>query len=291
MSQSPPDLLGRYLAWRWIAEPGFWILFFCGQAGANSWTVWVDLGRQGNAVPFWEPAVWEWSSNMTLLALMPALLAFERRIPLRLLQLRRNIPRHLLGSVAYCLVHVLVMVALRKLAYWSQQQSYDFGTAPRELVYEYLKDARTYFGVLAIVGLYRLALLRWQGEASLLQAPDQGPPVEPVDRPERFLVQKLGREFLLPAAEIEWIQAWGNYVNLRVRDHDYPLRATMTAIEQRIDPKRFVRVHRSYIVNLDFVVEIEPLDSGDARAKMRTGQMIPVSRRYRGELRKGSVGS
>jgi len=289
MATPPPDLLNRYLRWRKITEPAFWVLFFCVQAAINSWTVWVDLAREGRPLPFWHPAVWEWSSNLTLLALMPLLLAVERRIPLRLSLLRQNLPWHLLAGIAYSLVHVGVMVSLRKLAYLSVGEQYEYGTGVRELLYEYLKDARTYWGLLAFTGLYRFALLRWQGEARLLQAPDQGPPVEPVDLPERFLVQKLGREFLLPAAEIEWIQAWGNYVNLRVRDHDYPLRSTMTAIELRLDPRRFVRVHRSYIVNLDFVVEIEPLDSGDARAKLRDGQHIPVSRRYRGELRRGSV--
>ena len=128
------------------------------------------------------------------------------------------------------------------------------------------------------MALYRLLLLRLQGEASLLDAPDDGPQVEPVERPERFLVRKLGKEYLLPAAEVEWLQAWGNYVNLRVRAHDYPLRATMASIEARLDPARFVRVHRSYIVNLDYVQEIEPLDSGDARARMREGGQVPVSR-------------
>jgi DNA-binding LytR/AlgR family response regulator len=60
----------------------------------------------------------------------------------------------------------------------------------------------------------------------------------------------------------------------------------MAAIESRLDPGRFVRVHRSYIVNLDCVLEIEPLESGDARAKMRDGSQVPVSRRYRDALRK-----
>jgi DNA-binding LytR/AlgR family response regulator len=100
------------------------------------------------------------------------------------------------------------------------------------------------------------------------------------------LVKKLGKEFLLPAAEVEWLQAWGNYVNLRVRGRDYPLRSTMAEIETRLNPQRFVRVHRSYIVNLDCVEVIEPLDSGDARAKMRDGGMLPVSRRYRENLRR-----
>ena len=220
------------------------------------------------------------------LALVPAVIAFERRFPLQWESWRANWRWHVMASVVFSVVHVLAMVGLRKLAYASQGEAYGFGNWPLELFYEYLKDARSYGSILILVALYRLLLLRLQGEASLLDAPDDGPAVEPVERPERFLVRKLGKEYLLPAAEVEWLQAWGNYVNLRVRAHDYPLRATMASIEARLDPARFVRVHRSYIVNLDYVQEIEPLDSGDARARMRDGGQVPVSRRYRDSLRK-----
>jgi len=173
----------------------------------------------------------------------------------------------------------------------SSSGNYDVGAWWRELPYEYLKDVRSYFEVLLVLGFYRLLLMRWQGEASLLGEPDEGPAVEPVQQPERFLVRKLGKDFLLPAFEIEWIQAWGNYVNLHVRGHDYPLRSTMAAIERRLDGKRFVRVHRSYIVNLDFVQTITPLESGDARAGLRTGGEVPVSRRYRDALKNLSMAS
>ena len=132
---------------------------------------------------------------------------------------------------------------------------------------------------------YRLLLRRWQGEASLLAEPDEGPPLEPVDRPERFLIRKLGREFLVAANDIEWLQAAGNYVNLRVRGHDYPLRSTIAGIESRLDPRRFARIHRSYVVALDHVASIEPLDSGDARVHLRDGTVLPCSRRYRQDLR------
>jgi DNA-binding LytR/AlgR family response regulator len=70
-----------------------------------------------------------------------------------------------------------------------------------------------------------------------------------------------------------------------VRGRDYPLRATMAGIEERLDPARFVRVHRGYFVNLDYLVEIEPLEAGDARLQMRDGTKIPCSRRYRAALR------
>ncbi len=126
---------------------------------------------------------------------------------------------------------------------------------------------------------------RWQGEASLLDAPDEGPPLEPVERPERFLVRKLGREFLVAASDIEWLQAAGNYVNLRVRGHDYPLRSTIAGIEAKLDPGRFARIHRSYLVNLDQIVSIEPLETGDARIHLKDATVLPCSRRHRADLR------
>jgi hypothetical protein len=286
MTATPPDFLARYQPWRRIVEPGFWIALILVEALFNSWTAWIDVTRNGSPVAYWEPLVWEASSNIFVLGLIPAILALERRFPLQWSLLKRNFPILLAGSVAFSLIHVGGMVLLRKLAYSTQGMHYDFGDVPKGLFYEYLKDVRAYISILAVALTYRFVMLRLQGEAKLLEEPDEGPPVEPVEQPERFLVRKLGKEFLLPAAEIEWAQAWGNYVNLRVRGHDYPLRSTTAAIEKRLDPKRFVRVHRSYIVNLDFVVEIEPLESGDARAKLGDGSYVPVSRRYRDDLRK-----
>jgi LytTr DNA-binding domain len=283
--RNPQDFLARYQPWKRWVEVGFWVGFFCLHAAFNTVTAMIEVSRSKLAFAAWEPAVWEWTSHLVMLALVPAILAFESRFPLYLGVLRRNLPWHLLGSVVISLMHVLAMVALRKALYATQGATYDFGNWPRELLYEYLKDVRSYAFILAFVSLYRLLLLRLQGEARLLDAPDDGPPVDTIERPERFLVKKLGKEFLLPAQEIEWLQAWGNYVNLRVRGHDYPLRSTMAAIEERIDPQRFVRVHRSYIVNVSEIVEIEPLEAGDARIRMKDGSSVPCSRRYRDRLR------
>ncbi|PTT23338.1 LytTR family transcriptional regulator, partial [Acidovorax sp. HMWF029] len=103
-------------------------------------------------------------------------------------------------------------------------------------------------------------------------------------RPERFLVRKLRREFLIAATDIAWLQAEANYVGLHVNGHDYLLRSTLTDFLTQLDPSRFVRVHRSYAVNLDAIAVIEPLDSGDARLVMKDGSSVPCSRRYRDGL-------
>ncbi|WP_275401499.1 LytTR family DNA-binding domain-containing protein [Wenzhouxiangella limi] len=94
----------------------------------------------------------------------------------------------------------------------------------------------------------------------------------------------LGREFLVPAMDIEYAQAAGNYANLVVGGREYPLRSTMKGLLQRLDPERFRRVHRSYLVRIDQVTEIKPLESGDARLTLSSGAVVPCSRRYRAEL-------
>ena len=115
--------------------------------------------------------------------------------------------------------------------------------------------------------------------------PDAPPP--PPARPERFLVRKLRREFLIAATDIDWLQAEGNYVGLHVNGHDYLLRSTLTDFLAQLDPALFVRVHRSHAVNLGRIKEIEPLDGGDARLHMHDGTTVPCSRRYRDALRTG----
>lgn len=267
--------------WRRLFEWLFWPLLYASNAIFNSMTAAIDHPD----LPAWQPWSWEWSSSLIMLALIPAVIVLERRWPLRFDSWRQTLLIHLLASVPFSLIHVLGMVGLRKLTYTLAGLQYGFGDWALNFGYEYLKDVRSYFSIIVILGLYRLWRMRLQGEARLLVEPDDGPPVEPVERPERFLVRKLGKEFLINASEIEWLQASGNYVNLHVRGRDYPLRTTMAAIEERLDTARFVRVHRSYFVNLDYLVQIESLETGDARLTLRDGATIPCSRSHRGSLR------
>ncbi len=271
--------------WQRPFEYGFWIVLILLNGIANSITTLIDIRRSGLNIASWEPAVWELSSGVIILLLVPMLVWFTQRYPMHLETCKQQLPRYLIASVVFSMIHIVCMVLLRKLAYVSQGKHYDFGYLPTEIFYEYMKDVRTYALILSVVEAYRFVQRRLQGEASLLGAPDEGEPVEPVDRPERFLVRKLGREFLIAAHDIEWMQASGNYVNLRVRHHDYPLRTTIGGIQSRLDPQRFARVHRSYIVNLAQIASIEPLDTGDARIHLKDATIVPCSRRYREPLR------
>ncbi|EIL97694.1 MAG: LytTR family transcriptional regulator [Rhodanobacter thiooxydans] len=264
-----------------MVEAAFWVALTILNTVFNGLVAQIDHARTAA----WEPWVWESSSALLILLLIPFVRMVEWRWPFRFDTWRHSLPWHLLASVAFSLIHVAGMFGLRGLAYAVVGRHYHMGAWWPNFGYEYLKDIRSYFIIVALICLSRLWLLRQQGEAKLLAAPYEGAPVEPVERPERFLVRKLGKEFLLNASEIEWLQAAGNYVNLHVRSRDYPLRATMAGIEERLDPARFVRVHRGYFVNLDYLAEIEPLETGDARLQMRDGVKIPCSRRHRAALR------
>jgi len=273
----------RYLAIRRPVEVGYWLITYLLSGLGNSVTTWMDVERLGLDYAAWEVASWEGSSALALLMLVPAMVWFTARWPVHLDNWRQRLPLYAVASVVWSVFHVALMVAIRKLVYAWHGGSYVFGDA---FVYEYLKDARTFLGIVVVLHGYRLLVRRLQGEASLLAAPDDdSTPVEPVERPTRFLVRKLGREFLVAADDIEWVQAAGNYANLHVRGKVYPLRSTLAELESRLDAARFLRVHRSHLVNVDRIASIEPLDSGDARIHLHDGTVVPCSRRHREPLR------
>ncbi len=287
----PKNLFERYQPYRRRAEIAFWVVVMALQAAFNSVVAVIDAAKAGRALPAWQPVTWELSSHLVLLALVPAVFAFERRFPLALARPKRNWLWHVAGSVVFSIVHVAGMIAVRHLVYALAGGRYEPGPWAETWFYEYLKDVRTYAMFLVALLSYRLFMRRLQGEARVLDAPEgaaePAPQAseEPPPRPERFLVRKLRREFLIAASDIDWLQAQGNYVGLRVNGHDYLLRATLTDFLAQLDPARYARVHRSFAANLDRVAEIEPLDGGDARLHMRDGTQIPCSRRYRDALR------
>ena len=289
MESTSSDWLARYRPWRRQAEIGFWVLVLGLEVVFNTLVAWIDVRRDVPGFPMWRPAVWEMTSTLAIGILIPAVVAFERRFPLRWDTLRRNVPLHLGATVAFSLAHVALMMPLRKLVHAALGESYRIDDWLRVIGYEYLKDIRTYFLILVAIWSYRLVMMRMQGEARVLDPPEPAAgtapaPAAPAARPERFLVRKLRKEFLIAAADIEWLQAQGNYVGLHVRGHDYLLRSTLADLLEQLDPARFARVHRSYAVNLDHIAEIEPLEAGDARLRMKDASVVPCSRRYREAL-------
>ncbi|RIK72357.1 hypothetical protein DCC62_19885, partial [candidate division KSB1 bacterium] len=83
------------------------------------------------------------------------------------------------------------------------------------------------------------------------------------------------------------LSAEEKYVNLHTEKGSYLMRETMTGLEARLDPSKFIRIHRSYLVNVDFIKELLPESHGDYLARLKNGVELPVSRRYRERLMGG----
>jgi two-component system LytT family response regulator len=101
---------------------------------------------------------------------------------------------------------------------------------------------------------------------------------------ERLVVKSAGRLFFLRTDEIEWVESAGNYVCLHVRGESHLLRETMTGLEARLDPARFARIHRTAIVNIDQIKELQPLFHGEFQVVLRNGTELTLSRGYRERL-------
>jgi two-component system, LytTR family, response regulator len=98
---------------------------------------------------------------------------------------------------------------------------------------------------------------------------------------ERLVVKSVGRVFFLKTSEIDWIEAAGNYLKLHVGRESHMIRETMNGIEGKLDPAKFVRIHRSTVVNIDRIKELHPMFSGDYSAILRDGTELALSRNYR----------
>jgi two-component system LytT family response regulator len=99
-------------------------------------------------------------------------------------------------------------------------------------------------------------------------------------RLERVMIKKGGRVFFFKTDEIEWIEANGNYVRLHFENSTHLLRDTMASHETDLDPQKFLRVHRSGLINLERIREMAPLFGGRAKIILAGGAEITASRRY-----------
>jgi two-component system LytT family response regulator len=110
--------------------------------------------------------------------------------------------------------------------------------------------------------------------------------VEPAPSGDRMVVRTGGRVVFLDVSEIDWIEAAANYVKLHVGQQSYSLREGIGKIADRLDSDRFVRIHRSVIVNAHKIKELQPCDSGEYIAVLKNGKELSCSRGYHTQLQR-----
>jgi two-component system, LytTR family, response regulator len=102
--------------------------------------------------------------------------------------------------------------------------------------------------------------------------------------PERLIVKSSGRVFFVRAEDVDWVEAAGNYVKIHTKGEAHLLRESMKNMEAKLDPKTFVRIHRSAIVNIDRIKELEPWFHGEYVVILRDGTRLTASRVFSDRL-------
>jgi two-component system, LytTR family, response regulator len=111
-------------------------------------------------------------------------------------------------------------------------------------------------------------------------------PVAPERRLDRLVVKAGGTTRFIRVIDIDWIEAAGVYVTLHVGGKELLYRAALNDLAEKLDPRRFVRVHRSALINIESVLQLEPISHGEFEAVLKNGSRTRVSRTYRGQLEK-----
>lgn len=144
------------------------------------------------------------------------------------------------------------------------------------------KDDQRHKGQLAAV----VAQLTGEKTDQILQRLDQSQPVMNERFPEAISIKDSGEITRVPVSAIDWVDAAGDYMCIHTRDgQTHILRRTMKELEQELDPKLFVRVHRSAIVNVNTIAKLQMLANGEHQLMLTNGQAVKVSRSYKDRVK------
>jgi len=261
--------------------PAIWAVLFAVSIATRTYVGLSDEARRGHVVGVGRVLVDEITSHLVVIALLPLLYWLHRRYPLAAGP--RHVAIHVAAVVPFSILHTSGMAALRLI--WFNAivgQPYSFPLTLERLQYEFAKDLVTYLmlttGVVALQYLLQRRAPAHQSAGTASSSTESAPTMPT----ERIAVRKRGgSEVLVEMADIDWIEASGNYAILHVGGETFEIRSSLTKLEGELDPKRFVRVHKSHVVNIARVAEVTPWVSGDWRIRLQDGAELNLSRRYR----------
>jgi hypothetical protein len=229
----------------------------------------LSVQADNRHVAHWEPWVWEGTSNgmVLLFAWVPGLAVLMARPEIMRAGFSawgRLVIVHTGAALLFSGLHVFGMLAARQAIYTAAGGSYDYGPLGERFVYEFRKDLLTYA---ICVALFWLARRKREAREA-----------EPA--PADFDILDGGRLIRTPIADIVAASSAGNYVEFLLADGRRPLmRTTLLAVQAELEPRGFLRTHRSWLVNPARLTGLIPQGSGDWTVELG-GASAPLSRRY-----------
>ncbi len=214
------------------------------------------------------------------------ILRFERRFSF----LRTGISRFLLIHLPSAAIFAAVQLALYTgiasvLSLISGSENRSFAELyTRLFVREFQSSYLVYLAIMATVTIYH-RLAGTQKTELLSNKPETANGhINRGTYLKRIPVKQNGRIILIDAAEIDWIESYGNYLFLHAGDRRHLVRETMSAMEHRLDPERFIRIRRSAIISTDRIEELRPIQNGEYQVVLKGGRRLVSTRRFRKNL-------
>ncbi len=240
----------------------------------------TEIERAGSETPLAKIAVFEVTGFGFILALYPLITRLVTHATPGQHAWRQVIPFHIAGSIVIALIHMGLFVGARKVIMpLVFGEPYTFSDdLVRDAIYEYRKSALAY-GAFVISITHGRFLQQQQRELAAAR--------ENARTTQKLTLKCGGRTMLIDAEAVRWVKSAANYVEVAAGDDVHFARSTLAAIERQLTDAGApaARVHRSYIVNCDFIEAISPTGEGDVKIKMRgDNAIIPGSRRYRDRL-------
>ena len=270
-------------------EVGFWVLLISVLWTLDGMTKVQMRERTGVGLDDFRLITEQVTSGLAALAMVAFVSAWLRQFPLKRSAPLQTLVGHLVGSVLFAVGHYFLFVILRKIVFAINGMAYmPDQNHLRNLVFEYQKDLKIYIGMVAIIAAYR----HFRSRREESEAPDPAAQEELTGRetiaegrsPRKLVVQTRSGERLLDISEIDYLEAARNYVSVHSEGKVYLVRSPLNALLLRLPIGRFIRTHRSFLVNIDAITELQTLHPGHVLL-LRTGAQVPVSRRYRDEVK------
>ncbi len=236
----------------------------------NAMNVYHEHAEAGHPLAAWEPALWEISSGVFFLAVAPLIQRLTCRFWLGDRPILPRLAAHFAAAVAISLVHVLFIGAVRWAVYRLMGGDYNPLGPLGDWPYELRKDLMVYAAIVGIYIFWRLARAKSAGVADASA--------------DVLEVRDGARRHFVPLADVVWVEAAGNYVELHRGGAGLLHRASLSEMERRLQTAGFVRIHRSRLVRRQSVAAIESKPTGDFTVRLADGRELAGSRRYRHPL-------
>jgi DNA-binding LytR/AlgR family response regulator len=247
-----------------LAQYATWLSFNLLGIVVNAVSVASDIARSRSGTAAWEPWVWEATSWLGFAVAAPLIFVLSNEAARRGVRPVVRLLAFAVISVPFSALHVALMIGARHVAYDLVGRRYGVWPWLTRFLYEYPKDLVALVLILGVGLFWRVALARQRPQEAQASAPS-------------FLVRDTSGQTQIRAAEIDWVEAQGNYAALHAGDRTHLVRQTMSEVEEKLIGAGFLRTHRSALVSLRVLRGIGRDDAGGLVVVLEGDGRAPLS--------------